>query len=256
MVKFEIHPDYPELEKLIPVLQDTFKNTGTVIYKIRNEVKVIEYNGKNLCIKSFAQPNIINYFVYSFIRSSKAKRSYENGLLLLKLGIETPQPLAYVEYYNDKGFLKHSYYISNYEEHIYTMEEVLNQNVDDKETIIKQFGAYVYQFLHKNGILHLDFGGNNILVKQSSKDYSFSIIDLNRIRVNRKFSFFKGLHNLRRLTGSAMETTILADAYASQWDEDSIKAAYQLLGLRQKYSSRRKVTKKILRPFKKLFSRK
>ncbi len=251
MLKHEINPDYPEIEEIIPILQETFLNSGTTIYKKRNEVKIIDFKGTKLCIKSFGKPNIINYFVYSFIRASKAKRSYKNALTFLKHGISTPQPLGYAEYYNKKGFLVNSYYISIYEEHDFTMQEVLQKQPADKTLIIQQFAKFVYAKIHKQGFLHLDFGENNILVKKNNDKYEFSIIDLNRLKYNKNISLKEGLNNLKRLKGEPDDMDLFSKIYAEARGEDVTKAVRLAASYREKYRRNRACKRWLLSPLKK-----
>ncbi|TCO07074.1 lipopolysaccharide kinase InaA family protein [Natronoflexus pectinivorans] len=253
MLKYEIHPDYPEIEEIIPILQETFSNSGTTIYKIRNEVKIIDFNGKKLCIKSFGKPNIINYFVYSFIRASKAKRSYKNALTFLKHGISTPQPLGYAEYYNKKGFLVNSYYISIYEAHDFSMEGVFQKQPADKISIIRQFAEFVYKKIHKQGFLHLDFGGNNILVKNNNGIYEFSIIDLNRLKSNKIISVKEGLYNLKRLNGDPDDIALLSSNYAEVRGSDPTEAALLSSRFRDNYHRNRAFRRWLFKPVKKFF---
>ena len=73
-----IHPDFKELGDFILSLPERFeKNEGIVIHKGRNELRKMEYGGREYVVKSFPRPNIINRFVYGIFRPSKAKRSYD-----------------------------------------------------------------------------------------------------------------------------------------------------------------------------------
>jgi hypothetical protein len=54
MLNYQINPAYSSFEGIINNLRVTFQEIGTTIYKIRNEVKVIEYNGMKFCVKSFS----------------------------------------------------------------------------------------------------------------------------------------------------------------------------------------------------------
>ena len=61
-----IHPDFKELGDFILSLPERFeKNEGIVIHKGRNELRKMEYGGREYVVKSFHRPNIINCFVSS-----------------------------------------------------------------------------------------------------------------------------------------------------------------------------------------------
>ena len=49
-----IHPDFKNLEEFIVSIPERFqRNEGTVIHQGRNELRKMEYNGKEYVIKSF-----------------------------------------------------------------------------------------------------------------------------------------------------------------------------------------------------------
>lgn len=55
-------------------IQNCFIHSNTSIHKARNEIKIIDFEGQKLVVKSFKIPNIINKVVYTFFRDSKAKK--------------------------------------------------------------------------------------------------------------------------------------------------------------------------------------
>ena len=106
-----IHPDFKNLEEFIVSIPERFqRNEGTVIHQGRNELRKMEYNGKEYVIKSFHSPHLINRFVYGIFRPSKAKRSYDHAEMLLKIGVGTPQPVGYMNIRSGLLFDK-SYYL-------------------------------------------------------------------------------------------------------------------------------------------------
>lgn len=252
MLNYQINPAYSSSEGIINNLRVTFQEIGTTIYKIRNEVKVIEYNGMKFCVKSFGPPNIFNLFAYSFFRSSKAKRSYENALRLMRMGIPTPAPVAFVEYYDNRGFISNSFFISLYQEHDYRMDEVLHQDVPGKEDIIRQFARYVSNTLHLNGILHLDFGGNNVLVSKINGRYEFYLIDLNRMRFRKQIGISQGISNLKRLQGSPIEMSLLANHYAIARNHNPLYSIIRLGLYKVRHQQVRDFRRSVFGPFKRL----
>lgn len=78
-----LHPDFAALEPFMRSLPQRMANgEGTVIHKGRNELRIMEFEGRKLVVKAFRRPHLINQFVYGIFRASKAKRSYDNALLL------------------------------------------------------------------------------------------------------------------------------------------------------------------------------
>lgn len=154
-------------------IKDHFNSTKNSIHKARNEIKVVD----NLVVKSFKVPNFFNKIIYTFFRSSKAKKSYEYAL---KIGDFTPKPLGYVEFYKNL-LLDESYFVSEYFAYDFTIRNpLLDVNFPKKEEILKAFARFSYS-LHENGIYHLDFSPGNILVKEEGGELIFKIVDINRM---------------------------------------------------------------------------
>lgn len=252
MISYVLNPNYRELEEMLPQIKTIFATRGTTIYKIRNEIKVIEINGLKLCVKSFGKPSIINRFVYAFLRQGKAKRSYYNAHRLLELGIATPVPVCWMENRNQNGFITNSYYISLYEEHDFTLAKVFNNDLPEKETIIKEFAYYTCKVLHRQGIQHQDLGQGNVLVKKTSSGYAFSLVDLNRMRFNSQKTRRNGFSNLKRLGGSPIEMSMLASYYAEAKHLDPVWGIIQLSFHKLKFQKIRSFRKIISAPFKKM----
>ncbi|MCT7447126.1 lipopolysaccharide kinase InaA family protein [Aliarcobacter skirrowii] len=155
-----------------------FRNSKNSIHKARNEIKVINYENKDLVVKAFKRPHFLNRIIYSFFRESKAKRTYEYAL---KIGEFTPKPIGYIEFYENL-LLKDSYFISEKFEYTYTIREPLfKKDFPRKEEILKSFAKFAYT-LHNNGIYHLDFSPGNILIKEENDEFIFKIVDINRMK--------------------------------------------------------------------------
>ena len=132
-----IHPDFKNLEEFIVSIPERFqRNEGTVIHQGRNELRKMEYNGKEYVIKSFHSPHLINRFVYGIFRPSKAKRSYDHAEMLLKIGVGTPQPVGYMNIRSGLLFDK-SYYISLLSTCPYIYDNLFTQQFDYAEEVFR-----------------------------------------------------------------------------------------------------------------------
>ena len=250
MLKYELHSDFTSLENLLPQITNVFQNNGTTIYKIRNEIKIIEVDGVKLCIKSFGKPSVINQFFYAYIRKSKAHRSYRNAKRLIDMGVDSPQPIAWIEFRNDSRYITKSYYISLYKEYDFTMEKVMNGNEKNKEKIIKEFARFVHSKLHNNGVLHHDLGPGNILVKEIAGRYSFSVVDVNRMSFKKNLNNRKRYSNLRRIGGGPIETSMLAKYYSAFLNKDPMLGTIRLSLFKYRFHKFRGLKKAFFAPFK------
>jgi hypothetical protein len=217
-----------------------FETIPTMIGKgKRNVVKITDFNGQPINIKSFKIPNIINKVVYRFFRKSKAKRSFEYANKLLNFKINTPKPLGYVEFLTPL-FLENSYYISKQLTYDFTIRELVdNPNFEDFENIVRQFTQFTF-FLHQKGINFLDHSPGNTLIIKKGDAYVFYLIDLNRMKFE-KMDFHKRMKNFAKLSPKDKMLEIMADEYAKlfpQKSKDEILKTMQLYS--NKFSNRYK----------------
>jgi len=241
MKKTIINPKFNFLSDFIQALPFFFDEGPNIIYKARNEIKIFEPKGLQIVVKSFKIPHFINKFAYSFIRLSKARRSYEYGLLLRTKGINTPEPVAYIE--NKKyGLLNNSYYVSEYLDYSGTMHELNNGKLEGREEFLRRFAQFT-AFIHEQEILHLDYSPGNILYKEAEDSYVFYLVDINRMSfgpVNMK----RGCKNLQRLCGNNEMITFIAAEYAKARGFDVNECVRLTLSYHQifweKYSKRYK----------------
>ena len=159
-IRYKIAPGYEGLESWLKYLPDHFQNGGVSIFKDRNEVKVFNEKGFELNIKSFKVTHLVNRFAYVYIRGSKAARSFRNAQQLLASGASTPQPVAFVECLS-KGILGESFYVSLHYHHDFTLRDVLDYKIPDRQNILIQWVCFTWIHLHENSIFHLDYSPGN-----------------------------------------------------------------------------------------------
>jgi tRNA A-37 threonylcarbamoyl transferase component Bud32 len=227
----------------------SFNTEGiTVDDRGRNTIKKFELPELEVNVKSFKRPHLINSFAYKYIRKSKARRSYEYGLELLKRGLNTPDPLAYFEYSNALGVGK-SYYFSRHLNYDYTFFD-LREKYEDPffRNILREFSKFAFD-LHEKGVYHKDLSAGNILITCSDQSSSFNLIDLNRMKFI-DMDLNLRMQNLNRLTEDVEVMKIIAEEYAavSKWSYDEIlkKMEYFTLKLRSKYNFRTRMKRRLL----------
>ena len=202
-------------ESFLPFIQrlpEAFaQGEGELLYKGRNELRLMRYQGVELVVKSFQIPNWINRVAYGLLRSSKAQHSFEYAERLQQLGIGTPQPVGY--YTERKGLFFHrSYYVSLRSTCPYTFADLLRQPFQEEEAIMRAI-ARTTAHLHNQGLLHKDYSRGNILFALTPQGVRVEIIDLNRIRF-KQIGWEEGCRNFERLPLSERMLTTLTTAYA------------------------------------------
>ncbi len=175
------HQDYRTHYDEISKIPSRFETEGVVIYNRRNCIKVMDVCGVKWNVKSFKTPNFINSIIYQHFRQPKALRSLNNAAKLLKMGINTPQPIACIIEQELIG-IEHSYYISQHIDYDYTLGELFAQNPPNIDHILTQCLLFIHDF-HCKGVYFLDLSVGNILIKkQGNNQYVFYLVDLNRMK--------------------------------------------------------------------------
>lgn len=252
MIKYEANPAFENCKYFVTHIREIFSRKGKTIYNKRNHVKIITYNGISFCVKSFAKPHWFNRIMYSYFRFSKAKRSFHYALKILNMGVKTPDPVAYVEYYSAHGVIQNSFYISVYQPHDYSLGDVFEFQINDRIGLLSQFARFVCNTLHANGIFHKDLSGGNILIRQKQEDdYEFFVIDLNRIRFCKIISYRKRMQNLKRIQGTSICISTIAHFYCMEFMRDPFKGALRLKLERLFYNYSRQIKKGIKSFFQK-----
>lgn len=212
---YKIIDDAKETQEFVINIQKYFKSSDTSIHKARNEIKTISFDNKELVVKSFKTPNIINKMVYTFFRDSKAKKSYENSIKIIDF---VPKPIGYIEF-KKFALIDESYFVSEKFNYDFTIREPLLQtDFRDKEEVFKSFARFTYD-LHEKGILHLDYSPGNILIKKEDNNYIFKIVDINRMEF-RALSSVERLKNFAKLWAKDDDLKVIIKEYAKLIEKD------------------------------------
>lgn len=243
-----INPSYEFFRDFLINIEDFFSLSTTSIHKARNELKVICHQNIDVVIKAFRVPNIINQLVYGNFRTSKAQKSYDNAQELLKLGICTPRPIGYVEFY--KGFLfTKSFFVSEKYSYDFTIREpLLDKDFEDRVSILHSFATFTYM-LHTKGIYHKDYSPGNILIKKLDGHYEFCLVDINRMEF-KELDLSTKLFNFTKLWIDDEDLCVIMGKYCELGELDFESLCPMAIGLSNDYKrakeARRKIKKRVL----------
>jgi len=227
-----IQQEYNHLADWIKEIPTFFSTQGETIYKGRNELKVFDTDFGKVVVKAFQIPHIINRFAYSFLRVSKAGRSYVNSLEILKRGFQTPHPIAYMELFKT-GLLSESYYVCDYSDYLSMKKfDFFTELTKEDVEIIKAFGQFT-ALLHEKKIYHTDYSNGNILYKKKNENILFNMVDVNRIRFTEvtEAMAYKSFH---RMALSIEMLEMVAREYALQRHFDVEKSIAEIKRLNLK----------------------
>ncbi|MBQ0076823.1 MAG: tyrosine protein kinase [Bacteroidales bacterium] len=228
-----INPQYEHLRSWLETLPHTFPQTGKVIYDARNQIRCFEEGGLILCVKRFHQPHFLNRLIYSYFKRSKARRSYENGMYLLRHGIGTPDPIAYIEE-KKCGLMGYSYLVTLQSRLTRLNREFTLNYTPELDATIRPLARFTAR-MHEAGILHYDYSPGNILWDYVDGECQFEVIDINRMRIGHPVTLKEGAKSLRRICATTSFFVTFADEYAKARKLDSKECERWILYYRNRF---------------------
>lgn len=184
--------------------------TGERIRVLRNELTKYRCAGMSVVVKRFAVPNLFQRIIYTLFRKSKAARSYDNALILRTMGIETPEPIAYIEQYRF-GLFHTGYYIARFSTNS-TLSHITTLSDSEQRLVAIDLAEFTAK-MHSFGVAFYDYNSQNILYKKCDDKYYFEIVDINRMDFKSKplsiKDSIKTINRLRMDFSSQFETTFL-----------------------------------------------
>ncbi len=238
-----IHTKYKSLEDAIYQLVTDFSEKGEWIVKgSRNSIKSNFLENEKVSIKFFQKPSLLKSIIYSFFRTTKARRSYEYANYLLENSIQTPFPIAYIENQNSFGLLQDSYYISHHINYDFTIRELIHDPLfEERNLILEKFTEFTFK-MHQAKVNFLDHSpGNTLIVKNGKGDNEFYLIDLNRMKFE-NLSIEQRMDNFKKMWLSKQMIKVVAKKYAELSGESEVKLHKILLEKTTKF--KRRITKK------------
>ncbi len=227
-------------KELLENIREYFDDARLSIHKARNEIKIISFSGQGLVVKSFKVPNIINKFVYTFFKDTKAKKSYANSIKIIDF---VPKPIGYIEF-KKFGLLDDSYFVSENFEYDFTIREpLLDPQFDNKEKIFRAFAKFTYD-LHQKDIYHLDYSPGNILIKKENDDFVFKIVDINRMQF-KNLSLEERLKNFSKLWAKDEDLEIIVKAYAELMHNDEKLCVAKALAYSRAHKYKKNIKKRL-----------
>ncbi|MEO7978374.1 lipopolysaccharide kinase InaA family protein [Flavobacterium sp.] len=237
------HPKYKNQENSILQLVTVFFTDGELIVKgARNIIKSNFLGSGKVNIKFFQKPGWFKSIIYSFFRSTKAKRSFDYANYLIDHAILTPFPIAYIESRSGLGLLKDSYYICQQIDYDFTIRELIHDPLfPERNMILEQFAAFTFK-MHEAKVNFLDHSpGNTLVVKKDTGKYEFYLIDLNRMNF-KNLSIEERMDNFKKMWLSKTMVKVIAKTYAKLSNEPEEKLHAILLEKTTQF--KRKITRK------------
>jgi len=220
-MKYRLNPEYAHFKDDLIRIASYFDASSHSIHKARNELRIAAMQGIEVVIKAFKVPHIVNRVAYTFLRDGKAKKSFQNAMQLQHLGVPTPDPIGYIEFFSG-GLLERSYFLSVYTPYDFTVREAFHHKVEEHQEIIKAFAVFTFG-LHQKGVWHVDYSPGNILINRDTEGYRFSLVDINRMRFG-PVTGYEGLANFSKFWAKEEDLRLMARTYAGLAGLDTVRA--------------------------------
>ncbi len=255
MKRVIIANQYKENLSLVAFLNNLpylFDKEGKILHDERNRIKEFSITDQKMVVKCFKRPILIQRFIYSFIRKTKAHRAFLNAHRLRKRDVDTPNAIAFVEVWH-KGLFDEGYLVTDVNNDPPIANLLANNGIGFCKELAEQFASFVVE-LHSKGILHHDLNSTNVLYREKEEGkYHFSLIDINRMKVYRNGRFpskDECLKNLNRFTGDYDLFEFVLTAYAKERDWNVSETLKRALKLKKRFDTKRHRTKSFLKLFK------
>lgn len=234
-------------EEWLYALPAQFDAGGAWLHKGRNAVKRFDVGGTAVVAKRYRRHDAFKRLVYSFFRRSKAERSFVNAERLLSLGYATPGPVAFVHVWCGR-WLVQCYYVCL----LTTDEPVRGPLIDTTPFDRALAGAYARYVarMHGDGVLHKDLNPTNVLYCHKSDGFSFTLIDINRMRFyNNPVPKRRAMHNLTLFWWLSPVYRYILQVYARErgWSEADQRHAIDVKIRHDRYWRRKKALKRFFR---------
>lgn len=217
MTKVQINPKFDYLSDCIYRIPTHDYEVEKVFCNSRNTVELVIFHGEQFVVKRYKRPTLANCVIYTWFRKPKPRQAYENAFLLSNLGIETAEPVAYIESFKH-GIFHTGWFIARYLPYK-SAKEVYNSLTSTY--IRKRFATDFFKFvsnLFREHITNKDFNAGNILAYATPKGYNFAMIDINRLKKS-KISLSDETRALDQLGLNNNENFIVLSHFANLSDK-------------------------------------
>ena len=147
-------------------------------------------DGEGVCTVKQNRARGIKRVTYLF-KPSKAKRHWNNATEMLRRGVNTPRPIAYVERNRWAG-VADNYYVTEFVPDAFSTRDLFTSFAAgaseyrglSKPDWLQAVGEFV-GFMHLRRVIHRDLSSGNILITMAGNVPTFYLIDIGRARIDR-----------------------------------------------------------------------
>lgn len=179
-MKIVVNPHYEAYRECVEQMPVEGVKPIRVFCQHRNLVAVCQMGDRQVVVKRYKRPTLANCVIYTFFRKNKAQRAYENAERLLREGIATPEPIAYmVERKN--GFVHTCWFVSDYLPWQTLRDQDAALTDENARTQLWQSYMALAHDMHLRHMLLRDNNGGNYLIDPQQPG-RFALVDINRLQ--------------------------------------------------------------------------
>lgn len=248
-MKLQLHSDYQHLEAFVRSIPSHGYAEEEVCWNRRNVVERVKTpdGQQDVIVKRFKPVGFFKGLIYTFFRKSKARRAYENALYLLRNGIGTALPIAYIEE-RRMGVFRAGYFVSSYLPYATVIDMYMPERASDSERAEIQRGLVAFLVdLHSRGIVPQDFNMDNIFYHRDAEsgELKFSLIDINRMATGRHTGTRDAMKALSQVGVNVWWLRDFVTYYHDLTGADCDECAYQILAFSRRRMRRKRLLKKL-----------
>jgi len=186
---------------------------GTILKAASKSIITVhaDVGDQPLCVKGYRFLGPL-YSARQALRKSRALRSWIAAHGLLVRGIDTPLPLAVLEY-RWGPFVREAFFITRWLPDARELNSyVRHTELGPRKNAFLQALARTLRTMHSRGIYHGDLKSNNILVTDRGPDgWRFWFVDLDRVYFQKTLSFTQRANNLAQINASVAAVMTVRD---------------------------------------------
>ncbi len=201
----------------------------------RNIIETVSCDGLVFVVKRYKPRSLYHRILYTGLRSSKARKAYDNALALINAGIATAVPVAYAET-RKGGLFQEGVFVSLFVNgglivDIYSPDI----DADKKRDLCDALGVFTYE-LHTKGFLPLDYNPGNLIYSRRATDdrYQLTLIDINRMSTGKIPDIEESMRSFSQIGLRPEEFLPVLRPYSDLRGFDLEKSIYSLLKWRRK----------------------
>lgn len=189
-----------------------------VVRRERNLTVRIVIDQNAIWLKRFSPANPIDRFVYA-VRPGKAVYAWNAAMALVDNGFATPRPLIGLRAAGRAGGAAGIVAFEDMTGY-QPVRQLLNDegmSASRRKRLIFDLGACLKRF-HDLGFRHRDLRQGNILADAGTERWSFSLLDLNRLRVQPPLTTIQRIREVEKLNLSATDMVSFFESYMPDSD--------------------------------------